>query len=223
MAIIGLIHSTRLVIEPVHNIVASQCPGNEFIHVLDEGLIRALRRVGGITDEITTWMTGMVQSVEKEGATLAVVTCSSLSPCVNAVRQAVSIPVLKIDEPMVEWAVTSANKIGLVMTNPTTEGPSKLLIQEVSQRLAKPVTVVSRLCSEAFLKLNTGDIQGHDDEVIRTIHNLLQEVEVVLLAQISIARVLDKLDPLVANRVFSSLNFLAPKINTLITLGAKDA
>jgi Asp/Glu/hydantoin racemase len=209
---IGLIHSTRVVIEPVHNVVVSSGADVEVIHVLDEGLLRALKRVGKITEDITRWMTGMVQSVEREGADLAVVTCSSLSPCVNAIREVVNIPVLKIDEPMVEWAVKQANTIGLVMTNPTTEVPSKLLFEEVSQRLGKPVTVRSQLCSEAFLRLNQGDAEGHDEEVIRTVNALLEDVDLVVLAQISIARVIDKLDEQTASRVLSSLNFLAPSI-----------
>jgi aspartate/glutamate racemase len=217
MALIGIIHSTRFVIEPVHDAVTSAGQGIDVFHVMDEGLLRALKREGEITPEITEWMTGMVQSVEKQGAELAVVSCSSLSPCVNKIRTSVNIPVIKIDEPMVEWAVNNASTIGLVMTNPTTESPSKSLIEEVSQRSGKEVRVVSRLCSEAFWKLNAGDIEGHDDEVIRTIHNVLKEVEVVMLAQISIARVIGKLDEAIKSKVLSSLNFIGSKIRETVS------
>jgi Asp/Glu/hydantoin racemase len=217
MPMIGVIHSTRVVIDPVHNAIVAHCQDIDPLHVLDEGLLRALKREGQITPEITDWMTGMVRSVEKQGAELAVVSCSSLSPCVNAIREAVNIPVLKIDEPMMEWAVQYAETIGLVMTNPTTEQPSKLLIHEVSQRLAKPVHVISRLCSEAFWKLNAGDIQGHDDEVIRAVHELLTGVDVVILAQISIARILDKLDKDLKSKVLSSLNFIGAKVEAILS------
>ncbi len=216
MSLIGTIHSTRLVIEPVHNAVTSACPDIDILHVMDEGLLRALKHDGGITPEITEWMTGMVQSVEKQGAELAVVSCSSLSPCVNAIRQSVNIPVIKIDEPMVEWAVNNASTIGLVMTNPTTEAPSRSLLAEVSARAGKDVKIVSRLCSEAFWKLNAGDMAGHDDDVIATIYDLLKEVEVVILAQISIARVIEKLDDGLKSKVLSSLNFIGPKIRETV-------
>lgn len=212
MAQIGMIHSTRIVIDAVHNAVASTCQEIDILHVMDEGLLRALKREEGITPEITEWMTGMVRSVEKQGAELAVVSCSSLSPCVNEIRKFVKIPVIKIDEPMVEWAVNNASSIGLVMTNPTTEEPSTSLIEEVSQRSEKSVTVLSRLCSEAFWKLNAGDINGHDDEVIFAIHELLKEVELVILAQISIARILEKLDDATRAKVLSSLDFIGPKV-----------
>lgn len=217
MSLIGVIHSTRFVIEPVHNAVTSACQDIDIIHVLDEGLLRALKREEGITPDITEWMTGMVRSVEKQGAELAVVSCSSLSPCVNAIREVMNIPVLKIDEPMVEWAVKNSEIIGLVMTNPTTEQPSKMLIEEVSQKLDKEVKVVSRLCSEAFWKLNSGDIEGHDNEVIHTIHELLNDVEVVILAQISIARVIEKLDEFIKPKILSSLNFIGAKIQETLS------
>ena len=217
MALIGLIHSTRLVIEPVHKVVSSQCPNVEILHVVDEGLLRSLRKSGKITDRIVHWLAGMIRPLAEEGANLAVVTCSSLSPCVNAVRQMVPIPVLKIDEPMVEWAVTTAEKIGVVMTNPSTVEPSTRLIHEVSQRLGKDVHVTIRVCQDAFLKLNAGDVQGHDAEVLAAISELLNDMDVVMLAQISIARVLDQLDEKMAKRVLSSLDFIAPKIQEVLS------
>lgn len=217
MSLIGVIHSTRFVIEPVHAAITDAIPDIDMLHVMDEGLLRALKRDGGITPAMTAWMTGMVQSVEKQGAELAVVSCSSLSPCVNDIRPAVTIPVIKIDEPMIEWAVNHASTIGVVMTNPSTEGPSRALLDEVAGRTGQDVTITSRLCSEAFWKLNAGDVDGHDAEVIRTVHDLLAEVEVVILAQISIARVLEKLDDAIKPQVLSSLNFIGPSVREILS------
>jgi glutamate racemase len=216
MVAVGLVHSTRLVVEPVHQVLTAQCPGVEFFHVMDEGILRALSRFGRINAPITDWLGRMVASAVDEGAALIVVTCSSLSPCVNAIREQTRVPVLKIDEPMVEAAVSAHGRIGLVMTNPTTEKPSQLLIAEVSRRLAKPVTVVPHLCTEAFAKLNRGDIAGHDADVAHTIQSMLNDVDVVLLAQISIARIIDQIDPRAAPRVLSSLQFIAPQIKALL-------
>jgi len=216
MALVGLVHTTRLVIDSLHSIVAEQCPGNEFNHVMDEGILRKLSELKTITPEIVQWLTNMVHSAETTGADLAVVSCSSLSPCVNEVRKRVGIPVLKVDEPMVEHAVLNASRIGLVMTNPTTEAPSKLLFKEVCQRLKSPATLETRLCSNAFSMLNQGDIQGHDAEVIKTVNDLLNDVEIVMLAQISIARVRKLMNPQICKRVLSSLDFIGPKINSIL-------
>ena len=214
--LVGLVHTTRLVIEPVHEALTGQCPELAFSHVLDEGILRSLAKRGAISEEISQWLTNMVLSTEAIGADLTVVSCSSLSPCVNEVRQRVKIPVLKIDEPMMEHAISAADRIGLVMTNPTTEKPSTLLFHEVAGRLDRDVTLLPRLCPDAFAKLNQGDLAGHDSEVCETVDALLKEVDVVILAQISIARVREHLDPAISKRVFSSLDFISQKIKEVL-------
>jgi Asp/Glu/hydantoin racemase len=173
--------------------------------------LRRLSVQGRITPEIVDWLTRMVASAESGGADLAVVSCSSLSPCVNEVRNRVGIPVLKVDEPMMESAIQNGDRIGLIMTNPTTQEPSQILFREVSERLGKEVVLVPKLCPEAFAKLNSGDASGHDADVVQGIEELLQETDLVMLAQISIARVKRSIDDGVSNRVLSSLDFIGAK------------
>ena len=215
--LIGLIHSTRLVVDPVHQVVASQCPDAEIIHIVDEGILRVLFELGEINERITGWLGRLVDSAVGTGADMAVLSCSSLSPAVIDVREKMSLPFLKIDEPMAEQAVRTTDRIGLVATNHTTPKPSTMLIEEVAQRLGKKVTVVPRVQADAFLKLNDGDIEGHDNVVVQAVKELLQETDVVLLAQISIARVKDKLDEKTKARVYSSLDFIGPKINEILS------
>jgi len=215
--LIGLIHSTRLVVDPVHQVVASQCPDAEIINIVDEGILKVLFELGEINARITDWLGRLVDSAVGTGADMAVLSCSSLSPAVNDVRKKVSIPVLKIDEPMAEQAVRTTDRIGLVATNHTTPKPSTMLIEEVAQRFGKKVTVVPRVRADAFLKLNDGDMDGHDNVVVKAVEELLQETDVVILAQISIARVKDKLDEKTKARVYSSLDFIGPKINEILS------
>ena len=217
MSMVGAVHTTRLVIDPVHQSIASTSEGLQINHVLDEGILKRLAAVGRITPEITDWLTRMVASTREIGADLAVVSCSSLSPCVNEIRDRLNFPVIRVDEPMMEYAAQNASRIGLVMTNPTTETPSQILFSEVIDRLNSRAVLIPELCPNAFAKLTRGDSAGHDREVVEVIERLLDRVEVIMLAQISIARVRDLLDKKLADRVFSSLDFIGPRINELIT------
>ena len=209
--LVGLVHTTRLVVEPVHSALMEYLRSTGVNHILDEGILKKLAVEGEINAEIIAWLEAMVKSAERGGADLAIVSCSSLSPCVNEVRSRVAIPVLKVDEPMMEYAIENGDSIGLVMTNPTTEGPSRLLFAEVADRLGKSPTLTARLCPSAFAKLNSGDTAGHDEEVVETIEEMLTEVGIVMLAQISIARVKEILGADVQHRVLSSLDFIGPK------------
>ena len=216
MRLVGAVHTTRLVIDPVHRSISESGPELQINHVLDEGILRRLATLGKITPEITEWLTRMVASTREIGADLAVVSCSSLSPCVNEVRNRLGFPVLRVDEPMMEYVIQHGERIGLVMTNPTTEAPSQILFSEVTERLGGGPELVPKLCPDAFSKLTSGDIDGHDKEVAETIEHLLGEVDLIMLAQISIARVREQLDKDMASRVFSSLDFIGPKVNELI-------
>ena len=215
---VALVHSTRLVIDAVQKAMAPHAREIDAFHVLDEGILRRLAALGQITPEIDRWLAGMVLSAQRAGADLAVVSCSSLSPCVRAVQEQAAIPVIRIDAPMMAYAVTHARKIGLVMTNPTTEAPSKLLFREVTDRLASGAALIPRLCPQAFARLNRGDVQGHDREVADTVEALLAETDLVLLAQISIARVKEQLPDPVRKRVFTSLDFIVPEIRRILAL-----
>ncbi len=217
MSMVGAVHTTRLVVDPVHQSISESVSDLQISHVLDEGLLRRLASLGRITPEITDWLTRMVASTQEIGADLAVVSCSSLSPCVNEVRDRVKIPVLKVDEPMMEHAVQHCERIGLVMTNPTTQRPSQILFSEVTERIQSKALLVPQLCPDAFAKLTRGDTAGHDREVVEVIERLLDRVDVIMLAQISIARVREILDKSMADRVFSSLDFIGPRINELLT------
>lgn len=216
MSLVGVIHTTRLVIDPVHQSISDSGADLQINHVLDEGILRRLASLGEITPEITDWLTSMVASTQNIGADLALVSCSSLSPCVNEVRNRVDIPVLKVDEPMMEYAVRNGERIGLVMTNPTTEAPSQLLFSEIISKLGSNATLVPVLCPDAFAKLTGGDIEGHNAEVIGVIQKLLERVDLIMLAQISIAPVRRHLDSAMAKRVLSSLDFIGAKISSLV-------
>ena len=215
--LVGLVHTTRLVIDPVHEAITGSVKDITVNHVLDEGILRSLSSQGRITPEIIDWLTKMVTSAETGGADLAVVSCSSLSPCINEVRNRVGIPVLKVDEPMMEFAIQNGDRIGLIMTNPTTQEPSQILFREVSEQLGKEVVLVPKLCPDAFAKLNSGDDAGHDSDVVRGIEELLQETDLVMLAQISIARVKSSLDDGVRGRVLSSLDFIGAKTTEVLS------
>lgn len=213
MRTVGLIHSTRLIINAVHQAVVQASPKLEIINALDEGLLKCLQKKE--SQRITRRLTVMAENLEENGADLIILTCSSLSPYVNEIRKNLKTPLIKIDEPMMEWAVRNHQKIGVVMTNPTTCEPTTGLLQEVAGRLDKEVKVEYKLCEQAFSRLNQGDVPGHDAMVIEAVETLLRDVEVVLLAQISIARVIQQINPEVRERVFSSLNFISTPLARL--------
>ena len=68
--LVGLVHTTRLVINPVHEAITKSSQGVVVSHVLDEGILRRLSEQGRITPEIVDWLTRMVASAEHSGCLL---------------------------------------------------------------------------------------------------------------------------------------------------------
>jgi Asp/Glu/hydantoin racemase len=128
-------------------------------------------------------------AAERAGATVVQCTCSSISPCVEAVRPLVGIQVLKIDDPMIDQAISMGKRIGVAATAPTTLKPTTELVQAKAAAKMVDVKVDSLLCEGAFTALSTGDTAAHDRIVSQALRELMARNDVVILAQASMARV----------------------------------
>ena len=105
----------------------------------------------------------------------------------------VAIPVLTIDEPMVDKALGLGTCIGVAATAPTTLKPTVDLIRTRAEAMGKQVQVESVLCQDAYTALLSGHPEKHDAIVRDTIRDLQRRTDVVLLAQASMAQALNGL------------------------------
>ena len=168
-------------------------PDTEVWHVADEILLRVVLAQGGLSPFIHERVASHAVAAEQAGATAVQLTCSSISPCAETAQSRVRIPVLKIDQPMVDRALELGSHIGVVATAPTTLRPTSDLIQERAHAMGKDVQVESRLAEGAYQVLFGGDPERHDAIVREVLQDLSRRNDVILLAQASMARVADGL------------------------------
>ena len=169
-------------------------PDAKVIHIADESLIKAVLRAGGLTPEIYSRVADHVRWADNFGAAAIQVTCSSISPCVDAARHFARVPVLKIDEPMAEYAVENFSRIGVIATAPTTLGPTGELVREKAVAAGKFIEIDPVLCEGAYDAWFAGNLDEHDRIVRHCLKELMTRVDVVLLAQVSMTRVAESLD-----------------------------
>jgi Asp/Glu/hydantoin racemase len=190
MPTIGFVH-TVLSLPPTFSELANElAPDAEVFHIVDETLLGITRKTGSLSATTRRRVLGYVESAAEAGADLVVVTCSSIGPAVDASHDFVDVPVLRIDEAMADEAVRIGSKVGVLATLSTTLEPTAQLVQ----RRGRDVEVVARVCDGAFDALSTGDRDRHDELVRDGLRALIAEVDVVVLAQASMARVVDTLD-----------------------------
>src|SRR5690606_5902524 len=90
-------------------------------------------------------------------------------------------------------AVQKGKRIGVIATLRTTLEPTANLVQRRAALVGKEIEINARLCEGAFEALMGGDAAKHDELVAKALRQLMQEVDVILLAQASMARVVDTL------------------------------
>ena len=140
-------------------------------------------------------MAGYLESAELAGADYIMVTCSSIGPAVEAGAKLTGVPVLRVDQPMADKAVAVGKRIGVIATLSTTLEPTADLISRRAALAGKQIELTSMLVDGAFEALMSGDGATHDAKVAAALKELSQQVDVIVLAQASMARVVDSLAP----------------------------
>lgn len=163
--------------------------GTEVFHIADELLLKTVMAQGGLSPFIYQRVAENVVAAERAGAAVVQCTCSSISPCVEAVRPLAGIPLLKIDDPMIDLAISMGKRIGVAATAPTTLKPTTELVQAKAAARQVDISIDSRLCEGAFAALSAGDTATHDRIVSQALRELMTRNDVIVLAQASMARV----------------------------------
>jgi Asp/Glu/hydantoin racemase len=185
---------TVLSLPPVFAALAEELlPETDLFHIVDESLLNVTRKTGALTAVTRRRVLGYLESAAEAGADLVVVTCSSIGPAVDAAREFVPVPVLRVDEAMADEAVRLGNRVGVIATLTTTLEPTAALVERRARVTGKDVEVISHVCDGAFDALQAGDRDRHDELVREGVRRLAAEVDVIVLAQASMARVVESM------------------------------
>lgn len=192
---LGLIHTSATLVPVFAQLCKEKLPGVTVFNIADDSLVKGIMAAGSLTAQISRRVAGYLESAELVGADYIMVTCSSIGPAVEAGAKLIAVPVLRVDQPMADQAVASGTKIGVVATLQTTLEPTADLISRRAAIAGKKIQVVSRLCDGAFEALMAGNAAEHDLRVASALKELSAQVDVVVLAQASMARVVETLKP----------------------------
>ena len=127
-----------------------------------------------------------MQAQALTGADIIVVTCSTLSPSVRLLRGEFNVPVVAIDDAMVNEAVAIGTKIGLMATAKSTVAPSTSAIEAAAEAAGKEIDLKVLYNEDAILALKSGDQATHDRLVLE-MADQLKDRDVIFLAQASTA------------------------------------
>ena len=190
---LGLVHTSATLVPLFAQLCKAKLPHVDTFNIVDDSLVRAIGTRGSLTADIARRVGGYIASAEAGGADFILVTCSSIGPAVEAAAPFSAVPVLRVDQPMADKAVQAGRRIGVVATLPTTLNPTSDLVRRRAALAGKSLELTSRLCEGAFDALMAGDSAKHDAIVAAALRELSAQVDVIVLAQASMARVVDTL------------------------------
>ncbi len=188
---VAYIHTSHVLIPIFSEISRREMPGVEQFHMVDESLIKNTIRDRRLTPTTTRRVIGMVQLAREGGADAVVVTCSSIGPAAAIASRLFEFPVVRVDDAMAEEAVRAGRRIGVAATLRTTLEPTLALLKEKAEATHRDVELVESLCEGAFEAVVAGDRARHDLMLCESLRKLMAEVDVVVLAQASMAGVVD--------------------------------
>ncbi len=190
---LGLLHTSATLVPIFEQLCKAKLPGIAVFNLVDDSLIKDVIAHGVLRPQTARRVTQLVAAAEDAGADYIMVTCSSIGAAVETAATLATVPVLRVDQPMADRAVGTAKRIGVIATLPTTLEPTADLIRRRAAFAGREVDVSARLCDGAFEALMSGDAAKHDAMVAAALKELASQVDVVALAQASMARVVDTL------------------------------
>lgn len=202
---IAFIHTSPAAIEPLMKFYAEAAPDLEITNLLDDGILRLLAAANLTTAQ--TRLASMIEAAAKTyDAELAMITCSSVSfEMVEELRESFVLPILKIDYPMARRAVRAGGRIGVAATFSPTIMPTSKLIQAAANEAGKTVEISTEIAPDAYAALLVGDTSKHDELLLAAIERLAkQDVSVIVLAQVSMARILPRIENRIGVPVLAS-------------------
>jgi Asp/Glu/hydantoin racemase len=194
MTTLAFIHTSHVLIPLFSTLARETLPEFEVFHMTDESLIRNTIRSGGLTKTTKRRLVAAIASAREGGADAVMVTCSSIAEGVPLAREVFDFPVFRIDEAMAQVAVQSGTRIGVAATLRTTLEPTIRLLNETAVAGDRDIEVVPSLCEGAFEAILAGDTERHDALLAGALNSLRSKVDVVVLAQATMARVVNQMN-----------------------------
>jgi glutamate racemase len=187
----GMLHTVGALQGPLEQTAAALCADLHLEHRVDESLLaRAI--AGADTQALTEATRPHVESLLEAGAQAVLVSCSSLGEATDTLARNYAVPVVRIDRPMARRAVELGSRIAVLATLRSTLAPTTALVHSEAAARSAHVHVEPVLVAGAAEARTNGDSVAHDELIREAAHQYAADVDVVVLAQASMAEAFAK-------------------------------
>ncbi|MBQ5879516.1 MAG: hypothetical protein IIW59_05455, partial [Alistipes sp.] len=173
-------------------------------HIADDSLIQEVIANNAVTPAVRRRLLSYYTAAADAGADVVFNCCSSVGGVADVGDTVAPVKVFRIDGPMAEKAVREGKRIGVIATLPTTLGPTVELLQNKAREAGREIEIVDGLADGAFAAGQSGDKATHDRLIEEVAKRIADKVDVIVLAQGSMAAMEEKLIEMTGKVVLSS-------------------
>jgi len=174
-------------IPPIQHAFKEDWPEAQLSNLLDDDLMPAYTREGGLTPHITERICALALYAARTGADGILFTCSVFPQAEDMAKQLVRVPLLKPDEAMIAAALDAGSRVGVVATNPPAAPAAAAQIEAGAKARGVRIQVIQSVADGAFAIGTAGDRVTHDRMVVEAAERIADRVDVLCLAQVSMA------------------------------------
>ena len=187
---LGIIHASHITISAMEPYLRRYLPeGVEVMHLCDDTIQRDNIKAGvGVIPKVNYFKFAQyAHNLEEAGADLILLACSTFNYAAELARPMIQVPIAQIDRPMMEKAVQTGRRIGLLATLETTVPSSQRLLEIAAREAGKEITCKTVLCSKAFEEYSKGNVEEHNRILTQAVEDLSGEVDCIVMAQLSMS------------------------------------
>lgn len=213
---IVLVHAYHASLPPIAAAFAAAWPQAQVLNLLDEGLYADVSPDGVMDPDIPERVASILLHARKSRADGIVFTGSTFGPAVDAVKDAIDIPILKADEAMAEIIAGKAMKTLIVCTAKRALPVIRSNIETKARERARSLHIGELWVPDAKDAIVAGDHATHDRLIAEAVERDTAGYDVIAFGQISMAPAKRLLPPDLAARVITSAEGSVTRMRQLV-------
>lgn len=193
MKTVVAVYTTNALVENFKELFADIVPDCRLINIVDDSLSEDVAKAGQITGSVARRMLDYYRAAEEAGADIILNTCPSVEHVADIGRRIAKVPIIKIDDAMTAQAVEMGETIGIIATSPIMLSPAVRLTRRQADKADRDVKIITCLATNAFQAMLAGRPDEHDAIILKAAKAIAGQVDIIMLAEGSLAGLADTL------------------------------
>jgi len=182
---VALVHTRLRSVDLLNQEFSLHLPQVRKFNILDETILFEGAQ-SGLTPRLFNRLVQHFIWAEQMKADVAICTSTMFEPAIPVCEKFVSIPILRINEPMCEQALAEGHRICVLGTFERAIAAVASLLQEVAGRRDHTLHMITKHVPEAVEQLDMGDWEMHNRLFVEAVKDLVGRCDALIIAQLSL-------------------------------------